>query len=508
MLEILQRDGLARVAVYRRQSLVMRTPMCFHDLAVVTETLGIDISPVPPHPAKSEPSRAFEDFGDVVVVRNFNLWLERSDEFLKYLIEKRVDDPEKLLVLSGVRASHIPLCVYMGGDVLIPAYSLLLCSRGEVDTEVGRVPAGTWKSGDMSDHHLLDRAVAHLRAGTLREYVENWPEITARRAVRYMDHHLYPLLERVFPTDRDRISTPGLEGLFRPEVLRYMDRLESRYEHPEWKSLLLLPCSARKPYSLSRTHRKLSEALSLPARGVHEVVVTSPLGLVPRELESTFPARAYDVPVLGIWSAEERERVSLMLRKFVERGGYSTLYAALPMEMRWMETLLDDLGFSYSFYVDVAGLSHSEVSHALHSLGKDSRTSRMREYMRAVFLYRYGVPVMDVGVKQGRRWEISVLSGGEVIMRYRYDTGTAYLTRRGCEMLLREGAYTVDIHSFQLRGDLFVSGIREASPEIRPGDDVVLHSGGRLKGVGRALLSGHEMMRLGRGMAVKVRKRF
>jgi archaeosine synthase len=449
-----------------------------------------------------------EDFGDVVVVRNFNLWLERSDEFLLRFVEMRVNEPEKLVVLSGVRASHIPLCVYMGGDIIIPAYTLILRSRGEVDTEAGPVPVRNWANGEMRWHNLLERAVGHLRAGTLREYVEGWPEITARRTVRFMDVRLYPLLEKVFPTERWGMRAPGTESLLRPEVRRYLDRLGTRYEHPNADALLLLPCSARKPYSLSRTHRKLSNALCLPARGVHEVVVTSPLGLVPRELESTFPARAYDIPVTGVWSADERERVCNTLRDFVKRGRYDALYAALPDDMRWMEQVLSDMGFSYVFYKDVRDLADTSVARAVRSRDRDSPVRRLQESMRAVMLYRFGLRVENLGVRRNRGWDLSVFSGDYEIMRYRYDTGATYMTRRGCELLLREGLYTVEIHDFPMRGDLFVGGIRDASPEIRPGDDVVLHSEGRLKGFGRSLLAGHEMVRLRRGMAVKVRKRF
>ncbi len=508
MLEILQRDGLARVAVYRKKNLLLRTPVCSGSITALAEPLGLDLPSVPPHPARTGAGDAFEDFGDVVVIRNFNLWLDRSDEFLRRFVDMRVNEPEKLVVVSGVRPSHIPLCVYMGADVIIPAYSLIHRSRGEVDTETGPVVTRRWKGGEMQRYHLLDRTVAHLRAGTLREYIETWPEITARRTVRFMDVHLYPLLEKVFPTERESMRTPGTESLLRPEVRRYMERLESRYEHPNADALLLLPCSARKPYSLSKTHRTLREALYLPARGVHEVIVTSPLGLVPRELESTFPARVYDIPVTGIWSADERERVCVMLRKFVEGGGYEHLYAVLPEDLMWMERVLSDMGFSFVFYKDPHNLADAPAVRAVRSRGRCSLTRRMQESLRAVILYRFGIRVDDLKVRRNRGWDISVFSGGSEIMRYRYDTGATHMTRMGCELLLREGVYTVEAHDFPLRGDLFVGGIRNAYAGIRPGDDVVIHSDGRLKGFGRALLGGHEMMRLGRGMAVKVKKRF
>ena len=38
---------------------------------------------------------------------------------------------------------------------------------------------------------------------------------------------------------------------------------------------------------------------------VHQVIVTAPLGLVPRELEEIWPAANYDIPVTGEWDADE-----------------------------------------------------------------------------------------------------------------------------------------------------------------------------------------------------------
>lgn len=42
---------------------------------------------------------------------------------------------------------------------------------------------------------------------------------------------------------------------------------------------------------------------------VHEVIVTSPLGIVPMELEMIYPAAHYDISVTGEWSLDEREMV-------------------------------------------------------------------------------------------------------------------------------------------------------------------------------------------------------
>ena len=63
---------------------------------------------------------------------------------------------------------------------------------------------------------------------------------------------------------------------------------------------MLLP---RKPYSSSRSHKAFRRAINHSS--AHEVIVTSPLGLVPRDLEEVWPAGHYDIPVTGDWTLDE-----------------------------------------------------------------------------------------------------------------------------------------------------------------------------------------------------------
>src|SRR3989442_12245444 len=92
------------------------------------------------------------------------------------------------------------------------------------------------------------------------------------------------------------------ESLTRPEIVRFRRRIRERYgKPPSARVLVLPPCSARKPYSTSRSHRRFRDAILAsadPSAG-HEVIVTSPLGLIPRELERFYPPGADDIPGPG-----------------------------------------------------------------------------------------------------------------------------------------------------------------------------------------------------------------
>ena len=55
------------------------------------------------------------------------------------------------------------------------------------------------------------------------------------------------------------------------------------------------------------------------------MIVTSPLGLVPRDLEEVWPAGHYDIPVTGDWSIDELERVTSMIDALLENNDYRVI---------------------------------------------------------------------------------------------------------------------------------------------------------------------------------------
>ena len=130
-----------------------------------------------------------------------------------------------------------------------------------------------------------------IRAGTLREYVEGQcrvrPWLTA--LLRLGDFEYSYLEERVPAFRQNQLLADTSEALSRIEVVRFARRIQKRYTPPDLEILVLFPCSARKPYSTSQSHQKFILALGKYRKFVHEVILTSPLGIVPRELELTYP---------------------------------------------------------------------------------------------------------------------------------------------------------------------------------------------------------------------------
>lgn len=69
------------------------------------------------------------------------------------------------------------------------------------------------------------------------------------------------------------------ESLYRPEAVRWRQRMEMM--EPLGDSVVLLPCSMKKPYSNSKSHQKFRKI----ARSYQELIVTSPLEFVRENLK-------------------------------------------------------------------------------------------------------------------------------------------------------------------------------------------------------------------------------
>ena len=102
------------------------------------------------------------------------------------------------------------------------------------------------------------------------------------------------------------------ESLYRPEAVRWRQRMEMM--KPLGDTVVLLPCSMKKPYSNSKSHQKFRKI----TRSFQELIVTSPFGICPRELENTFPIQSYDVSTTGSWSEAEIRETGRLIKKYCE----------------------------------------------------------------------------------------------------------------------------------------------------------------------------------------------
>lgn len=356
----------------------------------------------------------------------------------------------------------------------------------------------------MEEELLLAREM--VKAGRIREYIEKQvrvePGLTA--ALRLLDEE-HNFLERRTPVFRKGIIFSNTaESLQRVEVTRFADRVINRYTAPHSDILLLLPCSAKKPYSRSRSHRRFIMALGSDRKYVHEVILTSPLAIVPRELEAVYPAASYDVPVTGSWDLMERDWLLSCLDAYLEKNKYRTIIAHLEGEL---EETVDGHGIDAVYTgggTDDEALKRLSSAVQEASSGASSLKGMQRRRFESIADYFFGsgagIALVHNAKIKGRELHDEV-DGLLATMTY-WDM--IALSIKGARRLEPRGEYIVNIDDFVPKGDVLSPGVLDADEQIRPGDEVIVR-GDRAFGVGRARMSGWEMVESSRGVAVELR---
>lgn len=302
------------------------------------------------------------------------------------------------------------------------------------------------------------------------------------------------------------------ESMRRPEVLRWHNRLLERYTPPPGIALtILLPCSARKPYSKSRSHQIFMKHIRRGAKEklglVHEVILTSPLGIVPRELERVYPASHYDVPVTGHWNSEEKEIVIRLLKDYIQKSDSKTL-AHVDGAYREICNCLDipltkDNILSEESLRDL----ESKIKKVLKDLDVP-RINRRIEGLKKLCDFQFGRGSSEYLISGNvRKKGYQIFSDDEQIASINPRTGYLALALKGGDLLRGFGSYTVTISFKPESSNIFAIGVMDADQKIRPGDEVIVEYDSKIVGVGKAVLNGDEMVKAIKGLAIVLRKR-
>ncbi len=359
-----------------------------------------------------------------------------------------------------------------------------------------------------------------ITTGSLRELVETRvrcsPHLTA--LLRILDRKHYPFLEERTPVVRTQpLIATTKDSLVRPEIQRFQSRVIQRYEKPSsTRILLLLPCSAIKPYSFSKSHKRFRECFLNLANPfvVHEVILTSPLGLVPRELELTYPASTYDTAVTGHWDEDEKKMIRTLLQAYLQKNIYDAAIMHIPPAM---QTFVSDLlKNSHSTCKDsptspesLATLS-KELQQITHQYDRVQPSRRTYENLTSLACYQFGSPLTQLLMKgctiRGKYPYQKIMDKNTQLGMLTEERGLISLTMAGAERLSNAEHYWVEIYDdFTLKGSVFAPGIKNADESIRIGDEVLVRKNTQLCGVGVALMNGTEMITSTHGEAIKIR---
>ncbi len=376
-------------------------------------------------------------------------------------------------------------------------------------------------------HHnyaMLDDEIKQVRnaisAGSLRELVEirvrSTPHLASLLRILDLQHYEY-LEERTPITRKQPVIATTKDALARPEVRRFQERVLQRFEKPaSAKILLLLPCSAKKPYSFSKSHRFFRECvLSLPNPFVvHEVIITSPLGLVPRELELTYPASCYDIAVTGHWDEDEKKMIRTNLQEYLRKNTYESIIIHLPLSIQAFVNDLIPNPYVTCKDTPTSSESLSTLSHVLSQttqrFPRIKPQQRFFENVRSLASYQFGPALakllMQDSTITGKYPYQKIMVGRMQLGMLTEERGLISLTIAGAERLRATEQYGIEIYDdFILKGSVFAPGIKQADLSIRIGDEVLVKKNNILCGVGVAQMNGAEMNQALQGEAVKIR---
>jgi len=184
---------------------------------------------------------------------------------------------------------------------------------GECFTEIKRIKEAInegrlWELLELraKSHPSLLQALKHL--GEYPDYLEAGAPISKEKGMFYF----------------------GSSGLARPQITRYRNRLKRWMPPTQADILLLLPTPSSKPFHRSKEYATLASLLvkkGLEASKIHACFYTAPFGLIPMELDETYPLSQFEATL-----PLDRETVDDVARQaedYVKGRGYSIVVLQL-----------------------------------------------------------------------------------------------------------------------------------------------------------------------------------
>jgi archaeosine synthase len=537
-LEVKIRDGLARISIFRYEGASIQLPLAMDTTRIFPDLCKRVFSNVPlfapadfvrayfmpgsGQPVAVHPSleRQGASSGDCVMVPNLHTALASPRDFVAWLVRLKQAIPPDTAWYAPASAlpSNIHMLCYSGFDLfdftavdLKTAQHRFCLPEGEFPEETmgyGVCTCEGCRDGDLASHNRssLLRELALVRRfiadQQLRELVEARCRMHAGHVaiLRHLDRQYLFLEERLPVVRSGRLGAMSGDTLGRPEIRRFAERVIHRYIPPAGDVVVLLPCSARKPYSISQSHRKYAGVIA--GRAI-ELIVTSPLGMVPRDLERVYPAAHYDIPVTGHWDREELALTAGILGEYLSRHPSRRVLAhldggALEAARMAAEAAGCDL--------EVTCHERPASADALRDLDDALRGEKIVKHdpVRGTLSWQFGVAVNTAGMIY--RWkppQLSVRKGKGPLFSLDPGTGLLRPTFGGWKYI--PNVYRVFIGDFPVQGDILAPGVTSADHRIREGDEVLVE-GPAVIATGRAAMPGYEMEASSRGIAVRVRK--
>jgi archaeosine synthase len=154
----------------------------------------------------------------------------------------------------------------------------------------------------FSDSIVLINLLPHGRSELFKMWLErkwhplsreDFHEVTKGIKEVELDAETFRFVPRFPPELRLDLEGVGVKFIDHPHYNVWQEYIQEFYRRPEERDIaLFVPCSYRKPYSTSKTHRLIYKVTKKFKR-IHRIVISSP-GVIPFEFNDIYPFNSYE----------------------------------------------------------------------------------------------------------------------------------------------------------------------------------------------------------------------
>lgn len=523
--------------------------------------------------------RQFENIKIVNLIDTFdNISNYRS--ILKIIVKIKLELDNNVIIMASGRIipKYYPLLIYLGIDLIDSSYSLFLSAENFYDTIEYLLPIYKIKylpcsciackgnlSNVLNDRHSSEKIdllslhnliTANNYVKKIKEYLNHedfrvfvekssFDDTNLISMLKILDKDYFDFIKYETPISQKikKVRSLGPSSYNRPDFRQFRERTLKNFEPEPWTTLiLLLPCSAKKPYSESKSHRKFYSVIrkfpKFPT--FQEFILTSPLGCIPRQLENVYPVNSYDISVTGEWDNEEINITSEMLIKLIEKYNpnipiichlkdeyleiVQKASSKLPHNFLFSEisdktTSIESLQSLESLIMNYKDKYQPKKSHLESEMFSKTWIRKFVKILDYQFGTNAGISIISNGLKPIRlrfndQINLKDLKTQEILGVFKHSTGQIELTINGIKRLVKnsrsiDSNYIVfDGQEFQ-GNTLFRAGILDYSLDLIPNNQVVILDKGKNKILGSGvLLVGSNFIRNSKsGRIVKINDR-
>ena len=539
MVNLEKRDCFARICSIKIDDKTYKTPLMINFLEKNSLIKKIDFGKVPYILEKIDKNK-FEILGPksnyFTILTGFKLL--KPKELVETVIKLKTINPSKPIYTPALATpKNVLILIYLGIDVvdnilpIIQAFlGIYMLPNGEFNIEsLKELPCNCKVCNSLTINELLkldynERSlmIAKHNTAMLESQIKLAKELIRHENLRNvlegqsrLDTYLSAILRlcdenksfgKFYPRFKKSKAILFKDSFTRIEIRNFFKNALKFY-NPKSKALLILPCTATKPYLISQTHKKLRKKVRIL---VNEIIVSSPL-VVPREFELLYPAINYDVPVTGIWDDDEIKFVATKLHQFIEKGSFEKIIAHVEKGYKKVVECASEIGgFDVVFTSNGDLFSRSSIEKLKKELipYNDANFELKKYIFEHMIKYQFSLDykLQDFYIK-GKYPDLKLFVNKVPFLRIDKNYGMLDVYEGFAKVLYNKKIYSVKIDDFEPKGTIFAKGILDADINIKPNDIIIFYNS-FLMGVGRSYMSGKEIAAGLNGFAIKIKRKW